>query len=168
MPPLAHAVRLVDDEEADVALELLADAGRPEPLRRDVEHPRLAGERAAERLGVLGAGALRVDQLGAVAKALDLVLHERDERRDDERQRLGVLERRQLVAERLAGAGRHDDQDVAPGHRRLDRLALPAAKAGVPEVAMERVLGAGVQRGHDLIMADGPAILPGRLTVSAA
>ena len=100
--PLAHAVRLVDDEQADVPLELLADAGRPEPLRRDVEHPRLAVERAAERLGVLGAGALRVDQLGALAEALDLVLHERDERRDDERQRLVVLERRQLVAERLA------------------------------------------------------------------
>ena len=38
--PLADAVRLVDDEQADVSLQLLADAGRPEALRRDVEHPR--------------------------------------------------------------------------------------------------------------------------------
>ena len=56
--------------------------------------PRLARQRAAERLGVLGAGALGVDQLGTAAQALDLVLHERDERRDDQRERLGVLERR--------------------------------------------------------------------------
>src|SRR3712207_8658497 len=33
---------------------------------------------------------------------LDLVLHERDERRDDDRQ-VGPHERRQLVAQRLAG-----------------------------------------------------------------
>ncbi len=73
-------MRLVDDEQPDVALELLADARRPEALRRHVEHPRLAGERAAQRLGVLGARALGIDQLGTVTQALDLVLHERDER----------------------------------------------------------------------------------------
>ncbi len=166
MPPLADAVGLVHHEEADVSLELLADSRRPEPLGRDVEHARLARQGAPERLGVLGAGALRVDQLRTITQAVDLVLHERHEGRDDERERFGVLERRQLVAERLSRAGRHDHEDVATAHRCLDGLALPGPEAGVAEVAMERLLGTGVQRGHDLIMADGPATRPGGVSRS--
>ena len=84
MAPLAHAVRLVDDEEADLGLgEAVGEAGRREALRRDVEHRDLAVERPLERVAVVGRVALGVDQLGAAAEALDLVGHQRDQRRDD-------------------------------------------------------------------------------------
>ena len=48
---------------------------------------------------------------------LDLVLHQRDERRDHERE-VRAHERGQLVAERLARAGGHDDEHVAARRRR--------------------------------------------------
>ena len=59
-----------------------------------------------------------------LAQRVDLVALERDQRRDDD----GRARRQQpgdLVDRRLARAGRHDDQRVAPGERGLDRLPLP-------------------------------------------
>ena len=52
-----------------------------------------------------------------------LVLHQRDERTDDDRQTL-EHQRRQLIDERLTAAGRHDDERVAAREHRLDRLPL--------------------------------------------
>ena len=128
VPPLRHAVRLVDHEQADLRLaDPLEEAGRGEPLGRDVEQPRAPGHRAVDRRPVRGRVLLRVDERDLARRdaleRLDLVLHQRHERRDDQRQ-VGPHQRRQLVAERLARAGRHHDQHVAPGDRRLDRLAL--------------------------------------------
>ena len=137
--PLAHAVRLVDDEDPDRRLAQPVDESRRrEPLRRDVEHRDLTRDRARERPAVVGLVALCVDQLGPPAEALDLVGHQRDERRDDDGQ-LAVEDRRQLVAERLAGAGGHHQQDVAASDHRLDGLELAGAKGGVAEVALQRL-----------------------------
>ena len=61
-----------------------------------------------------------------------LILHERDQRRDDERDARGE-QRRQLVAERLARAGRHHREHVAAGQDRLDGLALPRPELGEAE-----------------------------------
>ena len=52
-----------------------------------------------------------------------LVRHERDEGRDDDRE-AGRQERRDLVDEAFAAAGRHDGDDVAPVHRRVDGALL--------------------------------------------
>ena len=50
VPPLGHAVRLVDHEQADVgAAQALEEAGRGEALRRDVEQPQVAGGRLLDR-----------------------------------------------------------------------------------------------------------------------
>ena len=58
---------------------------------------------------------------------VDLVLHERDERRDHER-RAAEEARRDLVGERLPRAGRHDADAVAAGER--PRRRSPPARAG--------------------------------------
>jgi len=81
---------------------------------------------------------LRVHQRDAVrqparVQGLDLVLHERHERRDDDRQ-VVAQQRRQLVAERLARAGGHDDEHVASGQSGLAGLTLAGPEGGETEV----------------------------------
>ena len=47
VPPLGHAVRLVDHEQADPRLsQPFQEAGRGEPLRRDVQQPHTARDGA--------------------------------------------------------------------------------------------------------------------------
>ena len=61
---------------------------------------------------------------GDLAQRVDLVALERDQRRHDDG-RAGRQQPGDLVDRRLARAGGHDDQHVAPVQRRLDRLPLP-------------------------------------------
>ena len=56
-----------------------------------------------------------------------LILHQRDQRRDDERD-ARQLERGQLIAERLARAGRHDRERVDAGEHVADRERLAGAE----------------------------------------
>ena len=100
--PLRHAVRLVDREQRDLAAgeEALGALGR-ESLGRDVEQIEPARE-----VGLLHLGALRrilrgIEERGTHTHGLhglDLVVHERDERRDDHTGSLSH-ERRHLVAQ---------------------------------------------------------------------
>ena len=120
----------------------LDKAARGEALGRDVEQAQLAGRGAVERRRVGARVLLRVDERHALAETarrerLDLILHERDERRDDDRE-VVAQERRQLVAERLAGAGRHNDEHVAACQRRLAGLALAGPELGEAEVLVQR------------------------------
>jgi hypothetical protein len=67
-----------------------------------------------------------------------LILHQSDQRRDDQRgagQQVG----RELVHEALAAPGRHDQEQPAGGQQRLDRLALAGAERVEPERAQARV-----------------------------
>ncbi len=145
VPPLRDAVRLVDDEEADRHLaQRLEEAGRGEALRRDVEQPQLARPRAVQHPAVGVRVLLGVDERDRAADAalerLDLVLHQRDERRDDDRQ-VAAQQRRKLVAERLPGAGRHHDQDVAPREGAGHRLRLTGAEVVEAEDLAQRAAG---------------------------
>ena len=65
---------------------------------------------------------------------VDLVLHEGDQRRDDEH---GPPQdaRRELVGQRLARAGRHDADAVAAREHGLDDLALPWRNASKPKTS---------------------------------
>ena len=63
---------------------------------------------------------------------VDLVLHQRDQRREDER-RLGPQHRRELVGERLAGAGRHQRERVAALDGGADDLLLAGPEVGEAE-----------------------------------
>ena len=83
---------------------------------------------------------LRVDEPDAAGgdplQRVDLVLHQRDQRRDDQRQVIAD-QRRQLVAERLAGACRHHDERVATVDRGLHCSLLTGPEGGEPEVLGE-------------------------------
>jgi hypothetical protein len=65
-----------------------------------------------------------------------LVLHQRDERADDERQP-GQHEGGELVDERLAAARGHDDERVRAAQHGLDRLVLPVLEVVVAEALRE-------------------------------
>ncbi len=77
-----------------------------------------------------------------------LVLHERDERTDDQR-RAAARYGRQLVAERFAGAGRHDQQQIAPGDGGAADLLLIRAEGRETEDAGEQIAeAASFRRGN--------------------
>ena len=136
VPPLGHAVRLVDREQRDpAAIEQPHRRFGPQPLRRQVEQVQLA--RQERRLDPPPLARLlgRVEEPGPHAQRgqrVHLVLHQRDERRDDH---AGAVpdERRDLVAQRLAAAGRHEHERVAAAGDVVDDLPLPAPERLVPE-----------------------------------
>ncbi|OPZ09086.1 MAG: hypothetical protein BWZ08_00699 [candidate division BRC1 bacterium ADurb.BinA292] len=138
--PLADAVGFVDGEERDARLaQRVEEAIEQQPLRRDVEdlEPRLAhgGEDGAaliERHRAVEAGRRHA----AADQRVDLVLHQRDQRRDDDRHPLH-RQRGGLVADRLAAAGGKDDERIAPRQDRLHRLALMRPEAGVAPIARQ-------------------------------
>ena len=100
--------------------------------------------RALHDRGVRRAVLLGVDERNAVAETarrerLDLVLHQRHQRRDDHRE-VVAEHPGQLVAERLARAGWHHHEHVAAGQRGLARLALTRAKLAEAEQVAERLV----------------------------
>ena len=119
------------------SIERLAQHGErvvaQQPLGRDVEQAQRALAQALRRsrrrsLDVgRGIEARRLD--AELAQLRDLVAHQRDQRRDDQRQALAD-ERRKLEAERLAAAGRHHREHVLAAERRGEDLLLAGAEAG--------------------------------------
>ena len=112
--PLREAVRLVEHPRADLPVfERLAERAIPELLRRDEDDGEGAAPEALEHLRALERREQAVDRadgarLRLSLERLDLVLHQRLERRDDDGERAVSAvpdERGELVAERLAGAG---------------------------------------------------------------
>ena len=140
VPPLRHAVRLVDREERQPgARQQLQRAFAQQPLRRHVEKiqpPRRHGRLHFAHLpeGQRGVEARRVHP--RLPQRLHLVPHQRDQRRHHHAHAL-PHHGRDLVAERLAAAGRHEDEAVAPGHRVPDDLLLTPDEVLVPEDAVE-------------------------------
>ena len=143
--PLRDAVRLVDGEEGDLrGLELGEEALVVEALRGDVEQSQTAVAQPVRDVpGLVGTEA-RVEARGIHSPAgeeVDLVLHQRDQRRDDDRHAV-EHERRELVAEALAAAGREDGQRRAAGEQRLDDLLLAGAEGVEAEPLREDIGGA--------------------------
>ena len=83
---------------------------------------------------------------------IDLVLHQRDQRRDDQRQAV-QHQGRQLVAEAFAAAGGHDAQAVASGQHGGDDLLLPGAEGAQPELRQVGFQVWCVEVGHGAIIA---------------
>ena len=148
-----------------VALQQLEEARRHQPLGRDVEQVELAGRKIP--LGLIRG--LRIERgvehrrvHAGLGERRDLVLHQRDQRRHHHRAAL-AHQRRNLIAQRLAAAGRHQHQRVAAGCDMLDDLGLRAAKCGVAEDgAQERERGRG-ERAHGNKDSGGPNSLNFRL-----
>ena len=74
------------------------------------------------------------------ARGADLVVHQRDQRRDDER-RARPRYRRHLVAKRLARASRHDRKRVLARHDAAYHLRLNAAEILKAEGVAENGMG---------------------------
>jgi hypothetical protein len=84
-----------------------------------------------------------VEECGADAdrgQRVHLVLHERDEWRNDD-SGAGPYQRRDLVAEGLASAGRHENERVAATDDLLDDVGLLLAERVVPEDAVKHLEG---------------------------
>ena len=154
--PVADAVRLVDDEQADRSLDRGKDPVREglvaEALGRDQQDVDRVGREP--RLDVVPLGRVaRVDRRGVEAQPAghrDLVAHEGEERADDERRPVALVAadpRRDPVDEALAPARALDDERPLPvADHGLDRLALALAELRVgtehrSEVVVERRRG---------------------------
>ena len=137
--PFGDAMCLVDGEEGDRnslepgnGVRLRQALGRKiqQTIRAggSVSHDaRLSGRhRAVER----GRGNTHLEKLR------DLILHERDERRNDDR---GFSEQRsgQLVAERLAATGGHDHAGIFSGEQAAHDLFLQGQEGVISPVAFE-------------------------------
>ena len=134
--PVADAVGFIDGECAHLQpLDELQEARRQQALRRD-EHQAIAAGRDL-RLGLTEgverhAAVKRSRRIARFAQAIDLILHQRNERRDDDVGAPRQL-RRDLIAKRLAASGGHDDQRVAPLETRANRLLLQRAELENPQ-----------------------------------
>ena len=104
-----------------------------EPLRRDIQKLILLAcgfgvslPQLFERQGAIEKGRRNA----RLRERRDLILHERDERRDDDREPR-QHKRGDLVADRFSAARRHDTQNVPAGQNRVDERLLPAAEGTV-------------------------------------
>ncbi len=152
--PLADAVRLVHREEGGGgALQPLEEPVHHQPLGRQVEQLHAAGGERAHHRRTLGRRLAAVEHGGGhagLAQAVDLVLHERDQRRDDDGE-TATVRGGGLVAERLAAArGQHDERVTILQHA-ADGLFLQREKAIVAPDAPNRLV-------HELSLDDGAMI----------
>jgi hypothetical protein len=150
--PLRDAVRLVDGDKGWLALaEHLGEAGNAKPLRRDEEKLQGAAQvvdAGLSRRLAIEAGVDAGDAQTACCKLGRLVLHEGDERTDDQC-RAAASYGRQLVAERLSSAGGHDQQQIAPGDSGAADLLLINAEGWETEGAGEQIAeAASFRRGN--------------------
>jgi hypothetical protein len=157
--PLADAVRLVDRDQRDPRRRDPQRVDEPraaEPLRRDVDQRVHPGADAVDDVALLlGPGGRGQRRRGdaAGAQRVDLVLHQRDQRRHHERDAALIAEhhRRELVAQRLAGAGRHHRDHRVAGEHVGDHVGLARAQPVVPEPlerARERVRNGCIDDGR--------------------
>ena len=131
--PLRDTMGLVDHDGPDVRLGEHGEKLRVvQPLRCEVKKLELAASRAQVDLGDLAMVQRAVGGGGfnaACDQGVDLVLHERDQRVDDQGQ--AVLDCGGcLIAERLSRSRGHDDQGVAVIAGGVEGLHLAGVQAG--------------------------------------
>jgi hypothetical protein len=134
---MADAVCLVDGEGASLqTLDELQEARRQQTLGRHKYQAVAAGGDFCFGLanGVKRHAAVqRCRRIAALAQAVDLIFHQRDERRNHNVRALCQLGRH-LIAERLATSGWHNNKRVALFETRSDRLFLQRTQLGVAPV----------------------------------
>ena len=148
VPPLRDTVRLVDGEEGDPsfaieAVEEAEEALAEQALGCHIDEVELAGKQAALGLAQGVEVERRIDEGRAhpgLKKRVDLILHQRDQRRNDD-PHPRTQQGRNLVAQRLAAAGRHQHQRIAAVRHVLDDLLLLPAEGGIAENALQDVVG---------------------------
>ncbi|MNF79222.1 hypothetical protein D3C84_614300 [compost metagenome] len=142
--PLRHAVRLVDGEQGDrQALQEGQHARLHQALGGQVEQLDLAAAQALGDLALLLRRLRRIQRHRRHTQLVeggDLIVHQRDQRRHHHRHTI-AQQRRHLEAQRLAAAGGHQHQGVAPLAQTLDDARLIAAKSVVTEYVFEGAQG---------------------------
>jgi hypothetical protein len=142
--PFGDAVRLVDGEKLHgPLLQAVDEAVEREAFGGDVEQAVLARvEAAVTALRLLGAEG-RVHEGGrdaGGAELVDLILHQRDQRRDDDGQAgRGAGESGELETERLPAPVGSTGERVAVGEGRGDDVALQRPEPVVAEDLLEQV-----------------------------
>src|SRR3954467_5753709 len=104
-----------------------------------IEHLTFAVADAPSHFAGLGPGEMRVHGKGIDTDGCQLillVLHQRDERADDDGES-GEQQRWELVDERLAAAGRHDDERIFSGENSSDRFPLAILEFSMAEALSE-------------------------------
>ncbi len=158
MPPLRHAMRLVDRKQRDLGLSEQGEAARrQQSFGRDVEQVEIAGQQPALDFRGLVKRQRRVQHRrvdAGLQQPRDLVAHQRDQRRHHDAAAL-AQQGRQLIAHRLAAAGRHQHQAVAAVGNVPDDFFLFAAKGRQAEYRIQHrqrvgdvVAGTGCGRRH--------------------
>jgi hypothetical protein len=169
--PLGDAVRLVHREQGDArAAQLVQKALVVEALRRHVqqlERPRPQPPLHLDGL-VAGQGAVQPRRRDPPPlQVVDLVLHQRDERRHDHGHAV-QQQRGKLVAQRLAAAGGEHGQRAAPLQQAVDDLPLARPELAQAEALLQHLAGVDgcgcvghvALRGHGgLLRHDGPPIV---------
>ena len=155
--PLRNAVRLVDgiERHLDLAQErnvvLLG-----ERFGREVEQFGPAGQHILLHLIDRSPVERRVQEVGNSlvlaegAHGIDLILHQGDQRRDDDRHAVHQ-QRRQLVAKALAAAGGHQHERVLAGQHIADDRFLIALKSRETEILFQFLMQHVMQIVHVLL-----------------
>ena len=147
MPPLGDAVRLVNgDQRQRAALQQRQGARLHESFRGDVDQTQLAIEQGGLGRCLFFGRQGRVEVGGGdaeLAQRRHLIGHQRDQRRDHH-PGAGTQQGRDLVAQRLAAAGRHEHEGIAPAGDGVDDRLLLATKGGVAiDLLKQRFSGGG-------------------------
>ena len=142
--PGGNAVGLVDgDQRQGTPAEAFEQGASEEAFGGHVQEFETAVRHlvAGGGLGVLVEFGVQGGGFNAeLAEGSDLVVHQGDERRDDQAHAVAA-QRGQLVAEALAATGGHEHQRVAARHDTLDAGRLQTAKAAKAEHPAEDLLG---------------------------
>jgi hypothetical protein len=141
-------VRFVDGEQGQLAgfverVEHGQRAFEQQALGGDVDEVEVAAEDGLLDLLRFPPVERRVEDGGLDAELgqrVDLVLHQRDQRRDDDGA-AGAEQGGNLVAEALAAAGRHQHQRIAAAGDVVDDFGLRAAEGGVAEDVAQDLQG---------------------------
>ena len=134
-------MRLVDREETRAgAPDERERTGLREPLGRYVEEAQRTCVQPLDGLAACRMVVRRIEGRGrdsTAAQLCHLVVHQRDERRYHDGEAF-AQEGRQLIAQRLAAAGRHDGEYIGAGQHLLDDRGLPGTKIVEAENRPER------------------------------
>ena len=135
--PLADAVGLVHSDEAHPHVAQFGqEEFGAESFGRDVEQLHAPEDGVLQRLDDVGPLHSRVDSCrpdASPAQMVHLVLHQRDQGRDDQAHTLH-RQRRHLEGDRLSSPRRHQSQGVLSSPYALDDLALDASEVRVAPV----------------------------------
>ena len=141
MTPFADAMCFIDRDLGNVPVErALQKRFKHQPLRRDVQHAVVSAMQpapACNRFLSLQRGIQKRCRNPAGLQRIDLIFHQRNQRRHDNRKPI-AHQSGQLKTERLAATGRHQHKHIPPGERIANDLLLQRPELVVAEMLFER------------------------------